>query len=320
MARHLQYISLDRVISKIYRDLGVEEISETDLIEWAGESLGFMSINSISEDAVAFMEVKDYEIDIPNGLQGIYQIARNNLWTQTNKIECVAGNVILDSITEEIPNVTQSCSTCPVPLDCNGQAIGGYELAYYRPYFDLQYEYSAWMGSNFYKRAYTPVRLANHTFFDSIVCEEDPAIYNNSDIRDEYTLVQDKIRFSFKEGSIAISFFRQVLDEQTGYPLVPDDERAIAAISYYIIWKYMQRMWYLGREGYGDKMQYAEKQWVWYIKSFNNSRKLPFGIDQYQNLLEGQHSMIPKLGKYYNFFGKLGRKEDTTFKTTFRGV
>ena len=39
MGRSLQYTTLDRILSKLYRDLGLEEISETDVVEWAGEAL-----------------------------------------------------------------------------------------------------------------------------------------------------------------------------------------------------------------------------------------------------------------------------------------
>lgn len=68
------------------------------------------------------------------------------------------------------------------------------------------------------------------------------------DVQDEYTLVGDKIRTSFKEGSIAISYYRQKVDEETGYPLIPDDYSIITAITMYITMKYMGRLWYMGRK------------------------------------------------------------------------
>ena len=36
MGRKYMYTSVDRILAKVYRDLGLEEISETDLIEWVG--------------------------------------------------------------------------------------------------------------------------------------------------------------------------------------------------------------------------------------------------------------------------------------------
>ena len=38
MGRKVQYTTLDRILSKLYRDLGVEEINETDAEERAGEA------------------------------------------------------------------------------------------------------------------------------------------------------------------------------------------------------------------------------------------------------------------------------------------
>lgn len=319
MPRPLKFVTLDRVLSKLYRDLGLEEISETDVVEWSGEALEAIGTITLYEDAVAFMEVKNHEVTMPNGLHSVRQIARNNSWA-TSKASCTAASVILDEETIEIPNITEPCSSCPVPIDGNGVPITGYDLAYYRPYFDLQYEYSGWMNTNYYKKKFTPVRLANHLFFNTLVCSETEGLYDNSE--DEYTVVEDKLRFSFKEGFVAVAYTRQKLDEETGYPLIPDDFSIISAITHYITWKYMARLWYLGREGYGDKMQEAERQWIWYCKQSGNKQVMPYGLDEYQDMLEGSFSLMPNHSKYYGFFGKLGRGNSNSGNSSinFRGV
>lgn len=314
MARKLQYISLDRIISKIYRDLGIEEISETDVIEWCGEALEFIGAITLYEEAVAFIEIENHQAQLPNGLHSIIQVARNNKWVKNEKNICPA-NILLDC--EDLKTCVNNSSTIPtpIPIDCNGTPIMEYELAYYRPYFDLQYEYYGWMSSNIYKQSYTPVRLANHTFFNTIVCEEDPKIYqNNCNIVDEYTIVGDKIRTSFKDGFIALSYYRQKIDPESGYPMIPDEVSVITAITYYITWKYMARMWYMGREGYSDKMQHAEQQWQWYCKQAGDKQMMLHGIDEHQNFTENRFQLIPRRNKYYGFFGKLGRQENTSFK------
>jgi hypothetical protein len=35
----IKYTSLDRILSKIGRDLGTEDIQENDIVEWSGEAL-----------------------------------------------------------------------------------------------------------------------------------------------------------------------------------------------------------------------------------------------------------------------------------------
>lgn len=318
MGRKLQYTTLDRVLSKIYRDLGVEEISETDVIEWSGEALELIGSVSLLEEAVAFIEIENHQADLPNGLHSIIQVAKNNSWDKTTKNICPA-NIVLDSTLEQPQESNSENHTLPdgspIPLDCNGTPIIGYELAYYRPYFDLQYEYFGWSNSNLYQQNYTPVRLANHSFFSTVVCDEDPKIYGpGCNVTDEYTLVGDKIRTSFKEGSIALAYYRQKVDPETGYPMIPDEVSVITAITYYITWKYMARLWYMGREGYSDKMQEAEQQWQWYCRQAGDKQKMLFGVDQHQNFTDARFQLIPRRNKYYGFFGKLGREEYTNFK------
>lgn len=314
MGKKFQFVSLDRVLSKIYRDLGIEDMSETDVIEWVGEALEGIGAIGLQEEAVAFIEVKGHQAQLPNGLTTIIQVAKDNTWSdKTVKKTCPADVISDDEDSVENLNIGTDKHNCPVPLDCNGTPITGYEVAYYRPYFDLQYEYLGWCNSNQYNKKYTPIRLANHSFFNSVVCKEDNKLYDPN-MEDEYTIAHDKIRTSFKEGSIALSYNRYRVDEETGYPMVPDDYSVITAITYYITWKYMARMWYMGKDGYERKMREAESQWQWYCTQAANAAFKPYGIDEHQNLMEQHYRMIPDRESYYGFFGKLGRQDNTTWK------
>jgi len=323
MGKKIKYVSVDRIISKLYRDLGIEEMSETDIIEQIGEALEGIGAITLYEEALAFAEVKDHHADIPCGLHDIIQIARNNFWSKKNETLCPA-EIICDAPVEEICEETEPVCGC-VSLDCYGNPIPQEEIAVYRPYFDLQYEYSGWMGSRTYIQQYTPVRLSNHTFFNSLVCKEDNRLYTG--VQDEYTIVADKLRFSFKEGSIAIAYHRQVLDPETGYPMIPDDYSVITAITMYITMKYMARLWYMGREGYGDKYQKAEQDWHWYCKQAGNNMMITYGDDEFQRQLDASKQMIPNSRKYYGYFGRLGVPESNAWKTagitnnfTLRGI
>lgn len=325
MGRKFQFVTLDRILAKLYRDLGLEEISETDVIEWSGEALNFMETPSLYEEAVAFIEVSNHSATLPNGLQSIIQVARNH---SKNKEVLNPANIILDCAEEITAN---TCTTnppglenYPVPLDCNGSPLTDVELAYYRPYFDLQYEYSGWSKSSYYQKHYTPVRLANHSFFSSLVCAEEEGLIDNC--TDEYTIVGDQIRTSFQKGSIAVAYYRQMVDPETGYPMIPDDSSFTTAITMYITMKYMSRLWYMGREGYADKMKKAEQDWQWYCKQSTNKAFTLHGIDEHQNFLDSRHQMIPKHNRYYGFFGKLGRPGNNSWKdsnnrnSTLRGI
>jgi len=314
----MKYISIDRVLNKFQRDLKGTEINETDAIEWIGEALEFLQVYGSQEEVVAFVEVKDYSIELPKNLQTILQIARDNSWT-SQKQTCIKD--ICDKKQEGVNRV--SCPTdhpaniagYPIPLDCNGKPITDYDVAYYRPYFDLKWEYEGWNNSSYRTEQYTPIRLANNIFFKSIVCKErDMEIYNSC--QDEYTIVGNedrKIKFSFAEGAIAISYLRSKISEDTGYPLIPENPSYMAAITYYLKWKISEWHLWSGREGYVGIAQDSERKWLKYARQAKNYMKMPKSIDDYQNLLDQSHYLIPNHKRYYGFFGNLAVPENRNF-------
>jgi hypothetical protein len=316
MQDKFQYVTVDTILSKYLRDFKGLDFNEDELVEWIGEALGFMKLANASEEAVAFLEVKNYQATLPNGLHYVIQIAKNNDWSSDNTDSCTVESIATELVT---PTPDPTCNTCGdwtsdlVPVDCNGEIIGDQEIAYYRPYFDLQYEYLDWFHSKAYARGYTPVRLANHTFFNSLVCEEvnSANLYDNT--TDEYTIVGDQLRFSFKEGFVALAYLRQRVDKETGYPMVPDDESAKAAITYYLGWKIKEREGWNHREGAMQLALVAEQRWLKYIKQFKNKAKMPWGTDEYENAMEQGNYILPRNKRYYGFFGKLGTMENRIF-------
>lgn len=308
-----QYIPLGNLLAKYHRDFRGLDINESDGMAWIGEALGFMKIASASEEAVAYVEVKNYQCDMPANLHYLIQIARDNYWTSTTETNDSPSTII--TAYESPP--TSDCATCGdyIAVDCFGIPIGDEEQTYYMPYFDLQGEYYAWRNTEYYRTRYTPVVLGNHTFFSSLVCREvDDAIYDNQvNLMDEYTIAGNQLRFSFQEGFVAIAYLRQRMDADTGYPLVPDDEYARAAITYYMTWKIKQRECYSHRQGACELADRAEIKWMSYIKKFKNKAKMPVGVDQHQNLSQQSRYLIPRMNRYYGFFGNLGRPEQRPF-------
>jgi len=315
MQDKFQYVTVDTILAKYQRDFRGLDIGESDAIEWIGEALGFMKYASASEEAIAFIEVKNYQATLPYGLHYIVQIARSNKWTSEEPESCTAATLLGDIIAP----VTPDCLDCDIEpstlvlVDCQGTIIGDQEVAYYRPYFDLQYEYLGWAQSKACNESFTPVRLANHSFFNSLVCktEETEGVYRGG--RDEYTIVGDQLRFNFAEGFIALAYIRQRIDVTTGYPMIPDDESAKAAITYYLGWKMKENEAWNHREGASQLADRAEMRWLKYIKQFKNKAKMPWGIDEYQNLADQGNYLIPRRNRYYGFFGNLGTSENRVF-------
>ena len=301
MSKGYKFISLDRVISKLYRDLGIEDIDEGMVIEWCGEALEQIGSIGVYEEAVAFLEIKNYTAELPVGFHKIIQVAKNINWEKPKEKTCPA-NVIFDATIEEdnvgtlINQIKDKCIKDYVMTDCRGNLLEDFNVAYYRPYFDSLYFYVDWRKSEIYNRNYIPLRLSTNTFFDSQVAEDKNV--------EEYIITDGVIKTSFEEGQVAISYYRHKIDPTTGYPMIPDDISFIQAVTYYVTWKYMQRMWYLGREGYTEKMTYSEKQWVWYCNQAATKNILPSTIDEYENFTDTLKDFIPSRRKYTNFFGK----------------
>lgn len=316
----MQYVSIDRVLGKFHRETSKEGVSETDLIEYVGEALDFLNVADSQEEAVAFLEVKDYQVQLPMYLNTILQVARDNSFVapEEDSTDCSPQSFLEkygECCGEEQINNPLDC----VITDCQGKILNKeYDIAYYRPYYDLKWLYQFWCDSAYYKQNFTPVRLANHTFFNSIVAKEKCDIpYSNTDLSgDEYSIVgttEKYLRFSFKEGRVAVAYLRTAIDINTSLPLIPDNISYLTAITYYIKWKLEEVDFDDNREGSGGKMQYYEKHWLKYCRQAKNFAKMPKTIDQFQNLLEQSHYLIPRHRRYYGFFGNLGREENRLF-------
>lgn len=288
----MEYTTVNTIIAKAYRDFRGTDLNESDAIEWIGEALEFLKVPQIQEQAVAFIEVENHEANVPRGLQMVIQIARNNEWTEETAEEEVIPAETVEEVTAE---------SCDTPIA-------------YQPYFDMQWQYVNWISCGLYRERYTPVRLANHTFFNTLVCKEKSPYENYGE--DEYTIVgltDKKFRFSFETGQIALAYIKNAIDEVTGYPMIPDNVSYTTAITYYIKWKMAERLTWHGREGFARLAQDSERLWLKYARQAKNYMKMPKSLDDFQDLLEQSHYLIPRHRMYYGYFGNLGKEENRRF-------
>lgn len=305
--QEIQYTTVDRILSKLYRELPEEEIHEDDVIEWIGEALDFLNVPKIQEQTVYIGQVKDYQIDIPKHLQYIIQIARYDDSHNNHIID----SAYPQSYDEQLEFINDSIKKLH-PSECKEPCMF--------PYFNMNINFKVWKTSPIYTSAFRPVRLANHSFFNSLVCSESNELvkdlYDNCyNCFDEYSIVgttNQKIRFSFREGIVAISYIRAKIDDETGYPYIPDNSSYISAITYYIKWKLSEFKAWTGDKVAMNLMPDFERKWIKYAGQAKNNAKMPSSIDEYQNLLEGSRSILPR-NKYYGFFGNLGREPHKLF-------
>lgn len=327
----LKYVTIDRIFSKINRDLKGTDLNETDVIEWIGEALEFLQVPQILEEDVKFIKVTDHHAEMPESLHMITQIARNNEYNSCDTKPYAENDEECKFTIEDIENILKSEGSCEplkefynLPAEyvnafLNSEGIVDYNCNAFN-YLDLDWNYTVWTNSKYYRRNFSPVRLATNTFFNSLVCKErDRHLYENCS--DEYTIVgttEKRLRFSFRDGTVAISYLKNCVDKDTGYPLIPDEISYITAIVYYIKWKIAEMYDWAGREGFKGKADTAEERWLKYARQAKNKRKMPKTLDEYQNLLEQTHYLIPNHKRYYGFFGNLGKTQTRNFNNLNR--
>lgn len=298
-----QFIKIDSILAKLKRDFKGIDFEELDAIEWIGEALGFMKNVNSSQHTIAFLEVKNYQVPLPASLHYITQIARNNRWvSDDDNLSCVTETV---TELEVSSNILDSCGC--------GDEEDLYKHIPYRPFLDMQYEYLDWAHSKTRTNQYSPVRLADHSFFDSLVCKEPNMENLYHSCESEYGIVGNQIRFNFETGFVAIAHSRSFIDDVTGYPMIPDDEAARAAITYYVGWKLMEQEKWNHREGAIGLAKDAEDRWLKYKVQFKNKTLMPTGVDEHQDLMNQGNHLIPPRNRYFGFFGNLGKEENLRY-------
>lgn len=314
----MNYTTVDRVLAKLERDYGINSsmASESDLVEWSGEALESIGTVRNYEEAVAVIEVKNGQADLPNGFHAVIQMVRNNRYSRVSEADNLCAKEL---VSQTIPDNDEKPFR-PIVLDCQGQPIEEYELAYYRPYFDLRWEYDQY--SNFYRSnsQYTEIRPAASGLYNSLVCTLNSGRNTDNLTSDTYTVIRNQVlRFNFKEGQIMLSYLRQQLDEETGYPLVPDDYSTLTAIVEYINMKVAKKDFSMGREGSQARMLKAESDWQWYCGQAANNALMPKTIDEYEDLFRSRSYIVPRTNAYQNFFGNLTQGENRRYLNPNRG-
>ena len=123
-----------------------------------------------------------------------------------------------------------------------------------------------------------------------------------------YTYVIDKgiVKTSIEDGYIVISYKGLALDEN-GYPLVPDDEPFKIGLEYYILHRYLEPMYMMGK--ISDKaFNYVEQKRHFYTARANNSLQMP-DIDQMESIMNGLNRIIINETAQEDFFRTYGRRE-----------
>ena len=299
--------SLDRVISGIYRDLNpVVELNESDLVEWAGEALEYIGAYSQLDEKVEYLKIDDFKALIPCGLHKIVQVAYKFTDDAPNDAAMLTTCDSSDTTCS-----TSGCTNCDT-AGCTGDlcahasqliANANLWLEYYKP--------SSFKQTAYYQNNFKPLRLASSAFSKAKTAHCSNCVNVSTTCEHEYSLDHPYIRTDFKTGYICMAYLSQALDER-GYPMIPDEVSYIEAIKRYIVYKVKYSEFL---QGVINPQIFAklEDDWHWYCQQARGKANMPDTVDKMENLLQQRNRLIPKVQRYYGFFGNLSSGESLNF-------
>ena len=126
--------------------------------------------------------------------------------------------------------------------------------------------------------------------------------------RNEFTYkIQNGIIFtSMSDGCVQVGYKAIATDEE-GYPLIPDNQKVQLALEYYILSRYLEPLWMMGK--ITDKaFDYIQQKRYFYVPSAYTSLTMP-GIDKMETIMNSINRLIINTTAHQNKFKKLGEKE-----------
>ncbi|MBV1928397.1 MAG: hypothetical protein KUG81_02680 [Gammaproteobacteria bacterium] len=121
-----------------------------------------------------------------------------------------------------------------------------------------------------------------------------------------YTAQGGVIQTSFKTGSVEVSY-KSIATDEEGYPLIPDTQEVKLALEYYILFRFFEPIWLLGKMS--DKaFQYIDQKKCWYLASANTAMQLAGG-DHLESVMNSINRLIINDQAFSNFYKGSGEKE-----------
>lgn len=124
----------------------------------------------------------------------------------------------------------------------------------------------------------------------------------------EYTyIVQNCVLIaSLEKGCIEISYKALPIDND-GFPMIPDNESYRMAIEYYILFRYLEALWSIGK--ITDKVfQYYQQKKDWYVGQASSALTIA-NKDHLQTIFNSINRMLIDPNAYNTFYRNLGQPE-----------
>lgn len=121
-----------------------------------------------------------------------------------------------------------------------------------------------------------------------------------------YKIQKGIIFTSQEEGTIEIAYKAIALDED-GLPLIPDDQDFMLAVEYYVMSRYLEPLWMMGK--ITDKaFEFINQKRYFYTPAAFTSLQMP-SIDKMESIMNGLNRLLINDSAHQNFFKKYGEQE-----------
>ncbi len=121
-----------------------------------------------------------------------------------------------------------------------------------------------------------------------------------------YTINRGIIFTSMNNGYVELAYKAIATDEE-GYPLIPDNEKVMLGLEYYILSRYLEPLWMMGK--ITDKaFEFIQQKRYFYTPSAFTSLQMP-SVDKMETLMNSLNRLIINTTAHQNFFKKAGEKE-----------
>ena len=121
-----------------------------------------------------------------------------------------------------------------------------------------------------------------------------------------YKLQNGVIFTSMRDGCIEMAY-KGIATDEDGFPLIPDNEKVAIAMEYYILCRYLEPFYLMGK--ITDKaFEYIQQKRYFYMPSAFTALQMP-NADLLESTMNGINRLILSTTMHEKFYKKLGEKE-----------
>lgn len=158
------------------------------------------------------------------------------------------------------------------------------------------------------RRLPVALRQATDLYHNTIECFDntDEKLLSDNTKEFTFTLQSGVMKLSVPEGYVELSYKALPLDED-GYPLVPNEQKTLMAMEYYILYRFLEPLYDVGK--ITDKaFQRIDQKKCFYMGGAQNALKIG-GIAHMETIMNTLNRLIINDQAHENFYKNLGEKE-----------